>query len=113
MNRPLQPTVPTSTAEPGPKDDKTDLPAGDPAAAPHGADSHPQPVDQELETLRRLLLDDRRRVSLFARRFAPARCVVLDERCRLAFQDGRYRAGPITRALGCDGELAAIEPWRP
>ncbi|MCA9657054.1 MAG: Type 1 glutamine amidotransferase-like domain-containing protein [Myxococcales bacterium] len=62
---------------------------------------------------RRLLLDDRRRVSLFARRFAPARCVVLDERCRLAFQDGRYRAGPITRALGCDGELAAIEPWRP
>ncbi len=60
---------------------------------------------------RRLLLDDPRRVSLFARRFAPARCITLDPGSRLAREGERYSAGPNTRALGDGGELWAPEPW--
>lgn len=48
---------------------------------------------------RRLRLDDPVRVSLFARRFAPALCVVLDRRARLARVDGQWKAGPETRRL--------------
>jgi len=60
---------------------------------------------------RRLLLSDPRRVSLFARRFAPARCVTLDERSRLVREGGLYRAGPGTHGLGDGGRLTSLEPW--
>ncbi len=60
---------------------------------------------------RRLLLGDRRRVSLFARRFAPARCVTLDERSRLLCDGENYRAGPLTRALCDGGDVVALETW--
>ncbi|MEZ4385907.1 MAG: Type 1 glutamine amidotransferase-like domain-containing protein [Nannocystaceae bacterium] len=62
---------------------------------------------------RRLLLDDRRRVSLFARRFAPARCVVLDERRRPRLPRRRYRAARSPAPSAATASLAAIEPWRP
>ncbi|MCA9716169.1 MAG: hypothetical protein H6713_13445 [Myxococcales bacterium] len=54
----------------------------------------------------RLLLEDSTRVALFARRFAPAVCVALDERCGL-YLLGPDRAGhevlPGTRVLQEDG----------
>ncbi|MCA9689612.1 MAG: Type 1 glutamine amidotransferase-like domain-containing protein [Nannocystaceae bacterium] len=54
----------------------------------------------------RLLLDDPARVALFARRFAPAACVALDERCGVTLHGprrDRRSLWPNTRALGEDG----------
>ncbi|MEZ4449830.1 MAG: Type 1 glutamine amidotransferase-like domain-containing protein [Nannocystaceae bacterium] len=59
---------------------------------------------------RRLLLNDRDRVSLFARRFAPAVSVALDERCSLHFDGERYCAGESTHALRSDGVVSLMEP---
>jgi hypothetical protein len=61
---------------------------------------------------RRLLLDNPGRVAMLARRFAPAACVALDERCHIAFHKGddrAWRAGPLTRALTITGECAPME----
>lgn len=56
----------------------------------------------------RLALDDRARMALLRRRFAPARCVPLDERARVEIgADGRLPAG--TPVLGEDG---AVTGWR-
>ncbi|HVM18343.1 MAG TPA: hypothetical protein VM307_00115 [Egibacteraceae bacterium] len=52
---------------------------------------------------RRLLLDDPVRMSVFARRFAPARCVVLDDGVRLDCADGELPHG--TRVLTSDGRV--------
>lgn len=43
----------------------------------------------------RLRLDDPERVSVMARRFAPARCITLPSRARVTFEDGR-----VTRVFG-------------
>lgn len=59
---------------------------------------------------RRLLLGDRDRVGLFARRFAPAVAVALDERCKLQFDGERYCAGESTHALQSDGAVSPLEP---
>ncbi|MCG8418390.1 MAG: Type 1 glutamine amidotransferase-like domain-containing protein [Proteobacteria bacterium] len=59
---------------------------------------------------RRLLLDDRQRIALFARRVAPAHCVALDERCWLHYTSGQaWRAGPTTRQLTESGQCVVIE----
>ena len=60
---------------------------------------------------RRLLLDDRKRIGLFARRFAPARCVTLDELSWLRpMGDGTWQAGPETFTLSQSGERIAMAP---
>jgi hypothetical protein len=56
----------------------------------------------------RLRLSDRLRVSLFARRFAPAACVALDPRTRLTFDGERWQGIPGTRRLERTGELAEV-----
>jgi hypothetical protein len=57
---------------------------------------------------RRLRLDDAVRVALFARRFGPAPCVVLDRASRLAWDGSRWRVERGTRALGRSGRLRAL-----
>jgi hypothetical protein len=52
----------------------------------------------------RLLLDDTSRMAVFARRFAPARCVLLDTGARVNADDP---AG--ARVLGQDGHVTALE----
>ncbi|NUN12827.1 MAG: Type 1 glutamine amidotransferase-like domain-containing protein [Myxococcales bacterium] len=59
---------------------------------------------------RRLNLDDKRRVLLFSRRFAPAACVAMNERCRIAFDGRRATAGADTLQLQQDGTLGPLEP---
>lgn len=55
---------------------------------------------------RRLRLGDADRVALFARRFAPARCVLLDEGTRVDVgEDGTLPAG--TRVLTADGHVGS------
>jgi hypothetical protein len=57
---------------------------------------------------RRLRLEDRDRVSLFARRFKPDLCIALDELDR-AVWDGRiWTAGPTTRQLLPTGEVVLM-----
>ena len=54
---------------------------------------------------RRLRLEDRVRVELFARRFAPTHCVALDEGARLRREGHGWSAGPNTRRLMVTGEV--------
>ena len=56
----------------------------------------------------RLLLDDTPRMAVLGRRFAPARCVLLESGTRLEpGADGSWPAG--TRILGEDGHVTALE----
>lgn len=56
----------------------------------------------------RLLLDDAQRMSVFARRFAPARCVLLEAGTRVDTDgDGSCPVG--TRVLDVDGRVAVLE----
>jgi len=56
----------------------------------------------------RLLLDDMARMSVFARRFAPARCVLLEHGTRIdADSDGGWPPG--SRVLGPDGRVTTWE----
>ena len=57
---------------------------------------------------RRLNLQDPGRITVFARRFAPATCVALDERCFLHFDGPRWSAGANTFQLRTDGHLVAL-----
>ncbi len=65
---------------------------------------------------RRLALDDRRRVALLARRFAPAHCVAmadgawmaLDERGRAEVEAERFRGAGMSRLMP-DGSVIALE----
>jgi len=57
---------------------------------------------------KRLKLDDPVRVSLFARRFAPATCVVLDEGSRLVRVGGVWSAGAGTRRLDRRGQVPVM-----
>jgi hypothetical protein len=53
----------------------------------------------------RLLLDDTPRMAVFARRFAPARCVLLEAGTRVELSDG-WPAG--ARVLGDDGHVTSL-----
>ena len=53
----------------------------------------------------RLLLDDTPRMAVFARRFAPARCVLLEAGTRVELSDG-LPAG--ARVLGQDGHVTSV-----
>lgn len=54
---------------------------------------------------RRLMLHDHGRISVFARRFAGATCIALDERCWVKFEGARWSSGPNTFQLCSDGRL--------
>jgi peptidase E len=54
---------------------------------------------------RRLQLDDQARIALFARRFAPHRCVALDDGAQLFWEQGRWSAPSGVRRLGFDGSV--------
>jgi hypothetical protein len=56
----------------------------------------------------RLLLDDAQRMAVFARRFAPARCILLETGARLDVgSDGAWPPG--TRVLAEDGHVITLE----
>ncbi|HEV2931847.1 MAG TPA: Type 1 glutamine amidotransferase-like domain-containing protein [Streptosporangiaceae bacterium] len=85
--------------------------------APQGP-GHPEVYASGLSVLRdvvllpharaRLLLDDTVRMAVFARRFAPARCILLEAGTRVeAGEGGGYPPG--TRALGEDGHVTVLE----
>ena len=57
---------------------------------------------------RRLHLDDPTRVELFARRFAPARCIPLDEGASLSRIGNRWQADAPMTVLGTDGLVADL-----
>jgi hypothetical protein len=56
----------------------------------------------------RLLLDDAPRMAVFARRFAPARCVLLENGTRID-TDGDGTCPPGTRVLAEDGRDTSLE----
>jgi hypothetical protein len=56
----------------------------------------------------RLLLDDASRMAVFARRFAPARCVLLENGNRVD-TDGEGSCPPGTRVLAEDGHVTSLE----
>ena len=56
----------------------------------------------------RLLLDDGPRMAVFARRFAPARCVLLENGTRID-TDGGGSCPPGTRVLAEDGLVTTLE----
>ena len=62
---------------------------------------------------RRLRLHDANRVALLAGRFAPALCVALDERSKVAYDGACYAAAAGTTVLGADGVLRQMEPRCP
>lgn len=57
---------------------------------------------------RRLRLDDPVRVALFARRFAPAVCAVLDAGARLEHGGADWQAAPGTRRLDAGGDVVEL-----
>jgi hypothetical protein len=59
---------------------------------------------------RRLRLEDRKRVSLFARRFKPDLCVALDDFDRAVWDGRRWTTGPATRQLLPSGEVVLMTP---
>jgi len=56
----------------------------------------------------RLLLDDAQRMSVFARRFAPARCVLFENGTRVN-TDAEGTCPPGTRVLGEDGQVLTVQ----
>jgi hypothetical protein len=84
--------------------------------APQGP-GHPEVYGSGLSVLRdvvllphartRLLLDDAPRMAVFARRFAPARCVLLDDGTRI--DTDADACPPGTRVLAEDGGVTALE----
>ena len=85
--------------------------------APQGP-GHPEVYGTGLSVLRdvvllphartRLLLDDAPRMAVFARRFEPTRCVLLDNGTRVD-TDGAGACPPGTRVLTTDGRVTALE----
>ena len=83
----------------------------------HGP-GHPEIFDSGLSLLAgvvplpharaRLLLDDTPRMAVFARRFAPARCVLLESGTRLDVA-GDGDLPPGTRMLAADGHVTTLE----
>ena len=87
--------------------------------APQGP-GHPEVYGAGLSVLRdvvllpyartRLLLDDASRMAVFARRFEPARCVLLDNGTRIDTDTDDAGAWPPgTRVLAEDGQVTALE----
>jgi hypothetical protein len=60
---------------------------------------------------KRLDLDDRRRVSFFARRFDPDACVVMGEGDAVSFDGEHFRAIQPAHRLGRTGELETVTTW--
>ncbi|MFO0649965.1 MAG: hypothetical protein U0326_27340 [Polyangiales bacterium] len=58
----------------------------------------------------RLRLDDRERVSLMARRFAPSACLSLPARSYVSLRDGRFDAPSAVRVLRPEGTVEDIAP---
>lgn len=58
---------------------------------------------------RRLMLDDGARVSLMARRFAPALCAALDDGASLVVRPDGWQAGPGARQLTAEGAVRPLE----
>jgi len=58
---------------------------------------------------RRLRLDDGARVSLMARRFAPALCAALDDGASLVVRPDGWQAGPGARQLTIEGAVRPLE----
>jgi len=56
----------------------------------------------------RLLLDDKPRMAVFAQRFAPARCVLLEAGTRVEFSDPGDGPPAGTRVLGEDGRVTSL-----
>ena len=85
--------------------------------APQGP-GHPEVYGSGLSVLRqvvplpharaRMLLDDAPRMAVFARRFAPARCVPLETGSRID-TDSAGGCPPGTRVLAADGHMIALE----
>jgi hypothetical protein len=59
---------------------------------------------------RRLKLEDRGRVALLARRFAPLRCLALDEECRLTYTERGGAEVHQARELTEQGEVRELLP---
>jgi hypothetical protein len=64
----------------------------------------------------RLLLDDTPRMEVFARRFAPARCVLLESGTRIELDRGGGGDGtsdatwpPGLRVIAADGRVTSLE----
>ena len=57
---------------------------------------------------RRLTLDDPVRVSLLARRFAPAICVAMDEGSQVWFEDNTWSSREGTRQLSSSGQMVGF-----
>jgi hypothetical protein len=58
----------------------------------------------------RMLLDDTPRMAVFAQRFGPGRCVLLDGGTRIEFDHGSEGGWPPgTRVLAGDGHVTALE----
>ena len=83
---------------------------------------HPEVYGSGLSVLRevvllpharaRMLLDDTPRMAVFAQRFAPARCVLLDSGTRIELDgDGGYDVGwpPGVRVIAEDGRVTSLE----
>ena len=85
--------------------------------APQGP-GHPEVYGSGLSVLRgvvllpharaRMLLDDTPRMAVFARRFAPARCVLLEQGTRID-ADSDSACPPGTRVLAEDGRVTVLE----
>ncbi len=85
--------------------------------APQGP-GHPEVYGSGLSVVRnlvllpharaRLLLDDAPRMAVFARRFAPARCILLETGTRID-TDGDGSCPPDTRVLAEDGRVTSLE----
>jgi hypothetical protein len=86
--------------------------------APQGP-GHPEVYGAGLSVLRdvvllphartRLLLDDAPRMAVFARRFGPARCFLLDNGTRIDTDTDAGACPPGTRVLAEDGRVTALE----
>jgi hypothetical protein len=85
--------------------------------SPHGP-GHPEVYGSGLGLTRdvvllpharaRLLLDDTARMAVFARRFGPARCVLLEAGTRLELPDSGGGLPAGTRVLGEDGHVTSL-----
>ncbi len=80
---------------------------------------HPEVYGSGLSVLRdvvllpharaRMLLDDTPRMAVFARRFAPARCVLLDSGTRIELDGGDGGWPPGVRVIAEDGRVTSLE----
>jgi hypothetical protein len=82
---------------------------GDPEILDHGLGLAPGLVILP-HARHRLRLDERKRVALLARRFAPALCVPFDEGDRVDLVDRRWDPQPGMRRLDSTGAVDFLEP---